>query len=193
MKNNNILKVAIGTVLLLLIPFIAMQFSKEVNWSPFDFCVAGLLLFGTGLTYMLVSRRSSNTTFRFAVGLSVMASLMLIWINLAVGIIGSENNPINLMYGGVLLVGIIGGIISRLHARGLSLTLFSMAVAQMFVPIIGLVFWKSNTSFDEAPGILGIFALNAFFSVLFAGAGFLFRQSSSMGAKQNEQLIEQHF
>jgi hypothetical protein len=126
MKNKRILWIAVGIALLLMIPFIAMLFNTGVNWSPFDFLIAGVLLFGTGLTYELISRKSSNTTFRIAVGLAVMASLMLIWINLAVGIIGSENNPINLMYGGVLAVGFIGAIISRLQARGLSITLFSM-------------------------------------------------------------------
>ncbi|HSR38830.1 MAG TPA: hypothetical protein VLL95_07940, partial [Phnomibacter sp.] len=35
--------------ILLLIPFIAMQFTSEVNWSGFDFLVAGVLLLGTGL------------------------------------------------------------------------------------------------------------------------------------------------
>ena len=32
--------------LILLVPFIAMQFTDEINWKPFDFVVAGLLLLG---------------------------------------------------------------------------------------------------------------------------------------------------
>src|ERR687893_678489 len=38
---------------------------------------------------------------------------ILVWMNLAVGVIGSEDDPLNLMYGGVLAVGIIGAVVAR--------------------------------------------------------------------------------
>jgi hypothetical protein len=37
-------------------------------------------------------------------GLAVGTALFLVWSNLAVGLIGSENNPANMMYLGVLAV-----------------------------------------------------------------------------------------
>jgi hypothetical protein len=43
------------TVVLLLIPLIAMQFTNEVNWTLFDFVVAGFIL-GTGFICELVIR-----------------------------------------------------------------------------------------------------------------------------------------
>ena len=44
--------------------------------------------------------------------------LLLIWMNLAVVLIGSENNPANLLYLGVLCIAILGAFIARLQPRG---------------------------------------------------------------------------
>ncbi len=60
--------------------------------------------------------------YRFAVGVALAAAFLLVWMNLAVGLIGSEDNPANLMYFGVLAVGFIGAIIAssghrEWHAR----------------------------------------------------------------------------
>ena len=95
MKNKNIIRIALVTAFILLMPLVAMQFSAEVDWNLFDFVVAGTLLFGSGLTYELIASKAGNTAYRAAVGVAVAAALLLVWINLAVGIIGSEDNPVN--------------------------------------------------------------------------------------------------
>jgi hypothetical protein len=175
MWNRNIVRIAAVTGLLLLIPFIAMQFTPEVNWTASDFVFAGALIFGTGLAYELIARRG-GWIYRLAVALALFAAFALIWVNAAVGIIGSEHNPANELYGGVLLVGVVGAAIARLHARGMSNTLFAMAVAQLLVPAIALVFWR--TTLDEPPGLVGTFVLNAMFAGLMASSGLLFRRAA---------------
>jgi len=84
-----------------------MQFTDEVVWDLADFVVAGVFLFGAGLTYKLIARKGSNIAYRVAVGVAVATALLLIWMNLAVGLIGNEGNPANLMYIGVLAALII--------------------------------------------------------------------------------------
>jgi hypothetical protein len=108
MQNKKIIRIALATAILLLIPFVAMQFSDEVNWSGFDFVVAGALLFGSGLAYELVARKGSTNAYRAAVSVAVAAALLLAWVNLTVGIIGSEDNPAHLIYFGVIAVMILG-------------------------------------------------------------------------------------
>lgn len=71
---------------LLLVPLVAMQFTNEVNWSPFDFIIAGILLFGTGFTCELVLRFVKKTSHRIALLAAVLFCLLLIWAELAVGI-----------------------------------------------------------------------------------------------------------
>ena len=139
--HKSAVRVALATGFLLLIPFLAMQFTEEVEWDLADFTVAGVLLFGAGLTYELAVRKAAgNIAYRAAIGIAVLAALSLIWVNLAVGLIGAEDNPANLMYCGVLVVGIVGAIFSRLQPRGMALTLISMALAQALVAVIALIF-----------------------------------------------------
>ncbi len=80
---------AAATALLLLIPFIAMQFTAEVAWTLSDFIIAGILLFGTGLTYTFITGKSKNFAYRIAIGFALFSGLLLIWVNTAVGLIGS--------------------------------------------------------------------------------------------------------
>ncbi len=74
---------------LLLIPLIAMQFTTEVNWSPFDFLIAGVLLFGTGLACEFALRKIKKTTHRLVICGAILATLFLVWAELAVGIFGT--------------------------------------------------------------------------------------------------------
>ena len=168
--------VAFATASILMLPLVAMLFTNEVNWSLFDFIVMGILLFGTGLTYVLISKISDSMAYRTAVGVAVVAGFLLIWVNLAVGIIGSEDNPANQLYAGVLAVGIIGAGITRLRPPGMALTLFATALAQMLVPLIAMIIWRP--SFEETPGIVGVFILNAFFAALFVVSALLFRNAT---------------
>lgn len=168
--------VAFATASILMLPLVAMVFTNEVNWSLFDFIVMGILLFGTGLTYVLISKISDSMAYRTAVGVAVVAGFLLIWVNLAVGIIGSEDNPANQLYAGVLAVGIIGAGIAHLRPRGMALTLFATALAQMLVPVIAMIIWRP--SFEETPGIVGVFILNAFFAALFVVSALLFRNAT---------------
>lgn len=81
--------IVLAVALLLLIPFIAMQFTNEVNWGPFDFVVAGVLLLGTGLVCELVLRMVKNTGYRIVVLGAILLALFLVWAELAVGIFGT--------------------------------------------------------------------------------------------------------
>ena len=88
-QNKRLAFILLSIPLLLLIPFIAMQFTSEVDWSPFDFLVMGILLLGTGLAFELVLRKVKKTEHRIALSLAVLVIFFLIWAELAVGIIGT--------------------------------------------------------------------------------------------------------
>jgi uncharacterized membrane protein len=66
-----------------------MQFTNEVNWSIMDFLIAGVLLFGTGLTIEFVLRKVKTRKNRILVCGIIILLLLLLWTELAVGIFGS--------------------------------------------------------------------------------------------------------
>ena len=85
MKKNLIIIILI-VVLILSVPLIAMQFSTEVHWTLSDFIVAAVLLLSTGLAIEWTLRKVKNKNRRIAICLVLLAALMLIWAELAVGI-----------------------------------------------------------------------------------------------------------
>lgn len=124
---------------LLLLPWVAMQFTHDVVWTAFDFIVFGTMLAVACGAYELAARMSRNTWYRAAAGIAVLAGFFMVWVNLAVGIIGSEHNPANLMFAGVLGVGVGGALIARFRALGMAYALVAMALAQALVGAIVLV------------------------------------------------------
>jgi hypothetical protein len=161
--------------LILLLPLVAMQFTDEVVWDETDFAVMGAMLFGACSAYELAARRTGNTAYRAAVGVAVVAAFILVWINLAVGIIGSEDNPANLMYGGVLAVGILGALIVRFQPNGMARALGATALAQALVGMIALIAGLGSTGANwPAP----IVFLTGFFAALWLVSAWLFRQAA---------------
>jgi hypothetical protein len=155
---------------LLLLPLAAMQFTHEVDWTLSDFVVMGAMLAIACGTYELGAWISGNTVYRAAFGIAVLASFLLMWVNLAVGVIGSENNPANLMYAGVLAVGAIGALVARFQPGGMSRALLATALAQLVVGAIALA------AFDaELRVIVGV---SAMFAVLWLASAGLFRMAA---------------
>ena len=59
-----------------------------MNWNVFDFVVVATLLAGAGFAYWLVSRKVSPE-YRAVVVVAVVAALLLVWAELAVGVFGT--------------------------------------------------------------------------------------------------------
>ncbi len=88
-QNKRLFGIMTSAAVLLLMPLIAMQFSDEVNWKLADFVIAGVLLLGTGLICEFVMRKVKKKENRIALIAVIIALLLLIWAELAVGIFGT--------------------------------------------------------------------------------------------------------
>lgn len=176
MKKKNIIIIAVVTVCILMIPLIAMQFTDEVNWTLIDFVTMGTLIFGAGLIYEWIAAHGNSKIYRIAASIAVFTSLFLTWANLAVGIIGSEDNPANLMYFVIIPIGIAGALIMRFRARGMALVAFVLAALQMVIPLAAFIINKPD--FD--PGVAMVFGINAFFALMFIISGLLFKRAGTL-------------
>ena len=124
---------------LLLLPLVAMRFTREVNWEAGDFLVMGIMLTVACGTCEMAARISGNGAYRAAVGIAVVISFLLVWINLAVGIIGTEDNVLNLMYGGVIAVAVVGSLVAGFRAAGMAKAMFAAAAAQLLVAVVAQI------------------------------------------------------
>lgn len=151
-----------GALTLLLLPLIAMQFTDEVSWTQSDFIAAGILLGATGAAMELFFRSSPNWFYRIAGGVAAAGGLLLVWSVLAVGIIGAESDPVNLLFAAVFAVLVGGTAIVRLEADGMARTMIAAAVVQTVVMGIALsAGYGSETSYEliEVLGANGVFIL----------------------------------
>lgn len=170
--NRSILYVGVVTTLLLMVPLVAMQFTDQVKWTIIDFVLMGVLLFGTGSLFVLVIRHGENIIYRAGMAVAVGATFLMIWVNLAVGLIGSGPHAGNLMYIGVVLILFIGIYLSRFKANKLELVMFTTALSFILITIIALL-----TNMQEYPGssVIEIIGVNLFFATPYLLAGLLFR------------------
>ena len=88
-QNKRLIALLIGIPLLLLIPLISMQLTDQVNWSPLDFLLAGVLLLGAGLGCEFILRKVKKIKDRLALCVLVLVVFFLVWAEMAVGIFGT--------------------------------------------------------------------------------------------------------
>jgi hypothetical protein len=155
---------------LLLVPWLARW-----PWTASDFIFAAAMFGVVGGTFELAVRASGNLAYRGGVAVALATAFLLGWINLAVGIIGNEDNPLNLMFFGVIAAALIGSIIARFRAAGMAR---AMTVAAVIQGLIGLGVFLKGSGASEPPGPVGILLLIEFFAAAWLLSAWLFRMAS---------------
>ena len=114
-----------------------------------------------------------RNTYLSAACVALVATILLVWLSLGVGIIGADGDPANRMYFGVVAVGGIGAAIARLHPVGMARALAAMAFAQALIGAFALI---KGLGLPWS-GPVEIVLLNGFFVALFAGSAWMFAQA----------------
>jgi hypothetical protein len=157
---------------LLLLPLVAMQLGASgVHWTGSDFIVMGALLATACGILEVGTRMSRHRTYRAAVVVAVLGGFLMTWMNLAVGIIGNEDNPLNALFFAVILVGIIGALIARFRAPGMVQAMGAMAVAQAMVGLVTLLVGEMT------------FVLSGFFAAVWLLSAWLFRKAARQASE----------
>lgn len=125
-----------GAIALILMPLVAMQFTNEVDWDETDFIFAAVIFGIVGGLIEFAVRLSTNWYSRFGAMFAVLSGFIVVWTNLAVGMIGNEDNPVNLWFGVVLLIAIVGSFASRFHSGMLPLAMATAGLTQASVGLI---------------------------------------------------------
>ena len=170
-------RVALGALAMLMVPLVASQLVEGWNWPPGTFVFAYLLFFGTGLAYALIARKMGAWAYKAGVGLALVVGFVTGWTNMVH--MSESENPANVVYFGVLVVGGVGAWLARLEARGMALAMFAMAAALAVVTGIDV----SLSSGAPSGPAQGIAVGHVVFAALFAASGLLFRHASLAGSK----------
>jgi len=86
-KNKNVR--VLYPLLLLVIPLIGMCITEEINWSPFDFIIMGILILSVSIGINFTLNKTKNLKNRI-IYIGILGLLfLLIWAELAVGIFGT--------------------------------------------------------------------------------------------------------
>ncbi|HMI53652.1 MAG TPA: hypothetical protein VK525_19210 [Candidatus Saccharimonadales bacterium] len=172
--GKTMLRVALGALAVLMVPLVASQVVEGWNWGAGGFVFVYVLFFGTGMVYAVIARKMGAWSYKAGVGVALVAGFVLGWSNMVQ--VADSENPANLVYYGVLVVGGVGAWLARLEARGLALTLFAMAAMLALMAVM----LPSGAPPDLARNMAighGVFA------ALFTASGLLFRHASVAGVK----------
>ena len=172
--GKTMLRVALAALGLLMVPLVASRIVEGWHWSAGSFVFVYVLFFATGMAYALIARKMDVWSYKAGVGVALVAGFDLGWFNM-VHVADSEN-PANLVYFSVLVVGSFGAWLARLEARGLARTLFVMAATLALIAVILPSGAPPHLARNMAIMHGGVAAL-------FTAAGLLFRHASLAGLK----------
>lgn len=153
---------------LMLAPLLLIRGADEPAWrAPGDFIFLAVLLAGVGIAYEAAARVPDDKAYWAGLVVALASTVLQTWINLAVGVIGSEDNPINWVYAGVTAVAVAGVALSRFHAESMAYAMVASAIAQGIAFVIALVVGRIFTG-----------PITVFFTALWLLSAWLFRKAA---------------
>lgn len=192
-RNSNTLpvhrwqtQVWIGAALFFLLPVVGQFTIDDFQWGPGDFVIFAVMLAVLCSLYEIAAWISDTITYRVAAGIVLLSSFALVFINLAVGIIGSEDHPANMMYFAVVLAGFLAALFVRFSAIGMVWVMTGMASAQVVVAIIGASVQWASPDFDRNMP-LGTLVVSGAFALVWLAAAALFHAAAKATPAQGTQ------
>lgn len=119
---------------LLLLPLAMMQVVDGWNWGPGAFLFLGILIGGALLLYEQAVRRGVSLAYRGGVATAMLAAFLIVWMNVAVGIVG-EDNPANFSFFMLIFAAAVGAYAARGEAAGMARAMLGVAVVQLLLAI----------------------------------------------------------
>jgi hypothetical protein len=115
----------------MLAPVIAARLTDEMAWDPADFTLVAIMLAAACGFWELAMRKNRNLAFAGGALAAGSAALLLFLVNGAVGLAGTEDDPANLLFFGVLTAALGGAIVVRFKPEGMARTMAVTAGMQV--------------------------------------------------------------
>jgi hypothetical protein len=157
----------------MLAPAIAGRLTDEMAWDSADFILVGVMLAAVCGVWELAMRKSRSWAYSAAAIVAVGTAFLLFAVNGAVGFIGDEDNPVNLLFFGVLTLGLGGAIIVRFAPGGMARTMAVTAGAQVAAAALAVLLF---------PDVRGFMVGTALFVPLWLLSAWLFAKAAREAA-----------
>lgn len=166
-----------GAAALILAPAVATRLTGEMAWDPADFILAAIILAAACGAWELAMLKTKNRAYSAGAGVAAGAAFLLFLVNGAVGLIGNEDDPVNLLFFGVLTLAFGGAVIVRFRAEGLARTMAVTAGAQIVAAGLALLM---------VPDVQGFLLGTAMFVPIWLLSSWLFARAAREEAKARE-------
>ena len=118
---------------------------------------------------------SPHIAYRAGIAIAIATFVFLAWSVAAMGLVGAEGDRFDLLYLGLVAMGLLGSVLVGFRAPGMVRVLGGMAVAQAVITLLALVLGKQDSPVSSIAEIVG---LNAMFIALFLAAAWLLQRAT---------------
>lgn len=146
-----------AAVALLSIPAVAMRFTPEVNWTASDFVFAAILLAALGIGAEIALRVGRSAPHRLGIIIAALGGFLTVWVNGAVGILGDEGEPTNLMFIAMVGFAVVASFLVWFRAGPMRWVMATLSAGQFAVGIAASLWTMPGHSVEW--GVLCFFAL----------------------------------
>lgn len=120
--------------------------------------------------------QNQTTFYRLGAAIALATGALQVWMNLAVGIVGSEDNPTNMGFYMVVATAGACAFTAWLRAEGMARAMLATAGVQAL--LTAAVATAPSTAINDPKGPLGVLVLSGGFVALWLLAGFFFHRSA---------------
>ncbi|HEX8380244.1 MAG TPA: hypothetical protein VF619_06830 [Allosphingosinicella sp.] len=158
-----------GAAALMLAPAAAARLTDEMAWDSADFLLVAMMLAAAGGAWELAMLKTRSRAYSAGAIVAAGAALLLFLVNGAVGYIGGEDDPVNLVFFGVLTLALGGAIIVRFRPEGMARAMAVTAGAQVVAGALALAM---------VPDVRGFLIGTAMFVPLWLLSSWLFSRAA---------------
>ncbi len=139
------------------LPAIAMQFTSEVDWTGSDFVFAAVLISALGIGAEIAVRVGRNVPHKVGIAIAALGGFLTVWINGAVGMIGSEDEATNLVFIALVGIAVVASLLVWFRPAAMRSIMAALSAGQFGVGIAAGLWTMPGHAVEW--GVLGFFAL----------------------------------
>ena len=144
-------------IALFCLPVIAVQLSDEFDWTSSDFLFAAVFLTILGIGGEIALRVGRNAPHQLGIAIAALGGFLTVWINGAVGMLGSEDEVTNLYFIALVGIAVVASFLVWFRPAPMRWIMATLSASQFGVGIIAGLWTMPGHAIEW--GVLAFFAV----------------------------------